>query len=316
MKSRAVWFERAGVARVREVDVSDPRPGEVQVRCVANGVCMGEVSLFTDVETGRWPLPLIPGHEGVGRVTKVGAGVGTHREGDWVVCRQWAWDWNRPAGLATKLSGPPADATTFLAEPVECVVRAWPSYGIEPGDRVLVLGVGFMGLLNVQLLSRSPLAELVVVDLDADKLDLALRYGATRRVVAGRVPGESELDALEASPFDLVIECSGATPALARAQRLVREGGRLAVFAWHHRPVLIDLGELHVRGVTMLHAGPSIAGHHATDSMARAVRLIEAGVFDLTGLVTHRHRAEDVQTAMETACRRSAGYIKGVLTFQ
>jgi threonine dehydrogenase-like Zn-dependent dehydrogenase len=60
-----------------------------------------------------------------------------------------------------------------LAEPVECVVRAIDSYGIVPGDRVLVLGTGFMGLLNVQGLARCPLSELVVADLKPRNLELA-----------------------------------------------------------------------------------------------------------------------------------------------
>jgi len=72
---------------------------------------------------------------------------------------------------------------------------------------------------------------------------------------------------------------------------------------------------MHLRGVRMLHAGPSIAADRATDSMARAARLIEAGLFDLRPLVTHRHDAEDVQSAMALASQRPFGYIKGVLEF-
>jgi len=124
MKSHAIWFTKPRHAEIRDIEVPDPGPDEVQVRCVANGICMGEVALFNDEETDRWPLPRIVGHEGVGRVTKIGTGVTTHAEGDWVVCREWARDWNRPARDATKLAGAPADPALMLTEPTERVVRA------------------------------------------------------------------------------------------------------------------------------------------------------------------------------------------------
>jgi threonine dehydrogenase-like Zn-dependent dehydrogenase len=307
MTSHAVWFTAKHRAEIRSFALPEPAADEVQVRCVANGICMGEVSLFDDIETSRWPLPRIVGHEGVGVVTKVGAGVATHREGDWVVCREWATLWNRKASAATKLTRAPGDPTTFLAEPCECAVNSAFATAFAPGDRVCLLGAGFMGLLNVQLLRRYPLAEFVVVDPRDKARLLARRCGATSIYA----PNDPSIG----SEFDVVIECAGAGSSLDSAVRLVRPGGKLALFSWHHAPRPLDLGELHLKGVHLLNTGPAIVTDSRLDFMARAVRLIEAGVFDLAPLVTHRHKLADVQTAMELALNRPPGYIKGVLDF-
>ena len=50
MKSLNVVFTRVGKAEVQEHEVGDPREGEIQVRCVANGICMAEVTQFTGDE--------------------------------------------------------------------------------------------------------------------------------------------------------------------------------------------------------------------------------------------------------------------------
>ncbi len=315
MKSRAIWFTEPHRAEVREIQVPDPGPDEVTVRCVANGICMGEVSLFRDVETDRWPLPRIVGHEGVGRVTKVGPGVTSHNEGDWVVCRQWAWDRNYAAHGLPVLAAPPKDPTAFLAEPVECVVGALRAYDLTPGDRVLVIGAGFMGQINVQGLAHCPLAELVVADLKPPNLELAESFGATEVINSGTDAGVARLESLREHPFDLVVECAGSAPALAVAQRHIRVGGRLAIFSWHHEPRTVSLGDWHVNGYTVLNAGPNISRDHNVDHLDRAVRLLEAGVFGLGPLITHRHSAIDVQHAMELALERPGDYIKGVLMF-
>ncbi len=313
MNAKAVYFTEPGRAELREIDIADPGDDQVQVRCVANGICMGEVSLFTGVETHRWPLPRIVGHEGIGVVTKVGRGVTTHREGDWVVCREWATLWNRSARAAPRLARPPADPSTFLAEPCECATVALAVAGIQPGDRVAVIGAGFMGVLCLQGLARCPLAELVACDTRPAVLDIARPW--TTDTVLWNTPAAEQLMRRRGS-FDLVLECSGASPALATASALVRDGGRLMIFAWHHKPLPIDLGDWHLRGLQVINAGPAVVTDSRLDYLARAVTLMERGVFDLTPLITHRHSAVDVQQAMENAVSRPEGYIKGVLLFE
>ena len=82
MDAQAVMLIGPGKVELREVSVPEPRAGEVQVRSLANGICMGEVVQFTDVLQLPCPRPL--GHEGIGVVTQIGAEVERLREGDYV----------------------------------------------------------------------------------------------------------------------------------------------------------------------------------------------------------------------------------------
>ena len=312
MKAQAIYFPEARVAEVREVEVPDPADNEIQIATVANGICMFEVSIFTGTEPSY--LGNQQGHEGVGVVTKVGKDVKTFKEGDYAACSRWATVQNHDTGVA-KLAGRPADPSIFLIEPVACIVIALRSYDITPGDRVLVQGAGFMGLLNVQGLAKCPLRDLVVADVKQANLDLARAYGATETINSATEEGRARLTELEAQPFDLVVECAGVAATIEGAGKLTRRGGRLAIFAWHHAPRTLDLGFGHMRGLKVLNCAPGIGADYKFDNMQRAVWLLERGVFDLSRLVTHRHHFSDAQAAMDIAVARTGDYIKGVLEF-
>ena len=313
MKAFEIVFTGERQTQIRPIAVEDPGHGEVQVRTLANGICMFEVSLFTGAEPTQFPREV--GHEGIGVVEKVGKGVTRLKEGDVVTCGKWRSVQNAPAFSAHRIPRLPADPGTFLVEPANCVVIAVRSYDLVPGDRVLVLGAGYMGLLNVQLLGRCPLAELIVADVKPRNLQLAREFGATEVVDAGSQAGQARLKALQEEPLDLVVEAAGAAATLSQATELVRPGGKLGIFAWHHQPRPVDLGVWHMRGIRVMNCAPSIGRDRNEETWERAIRLITRGTFDMAPLVTHRHAADDVQAAMELAAERPSDYIKGVLTF-
>jgi threonine dehydrogenase-like Zn-dependent dehydrogenase len=299
--------------QIRPISVDDPERHEVQIRALANGICMWEVSLFTGVEPTSFPRAV--GHEGIGVVEKVGKDVQHLHEGDLVTCGPWRTHQNRAAGSVHHITSHPEDPGSFIVEPANCVVIAVRSYDIVPADRVLVIGAGYMGLLNVQLLAHCPLSELVVADVKPRNLKLARGFGATEVIDAGTAEGQARLQALKEQPFDLVVEAAGAAATLTQATELVRAGGKLGIFAWHHEPRPVNLGIWHMRGIRVMNCAPGIGRDRNEETWQRAIRLMERGLFNMAPLVTHRHPAEDVQTAMEQAAERAPDYIKGVLLF-
>jgi threonine dehydrogenase-like Zn-dependent dehydrogenase len=313
MKAQEIIFTGLRQAQIRPIVVDDPEPDEVQVRTLANGICMFEVSLFTGAEPTGFPREV--GHEGIGVIQKVGKRVTRFKEGDVVTCGKWRTVQNQPAWSARPIAPAPADPGTFLVEPANCVVIAVRSYDIVPGDRVLVIGAGYMGLLNVQLLGRCPPVELLVADVKPRNLELARQFGATEVIDAGSAEGQARLKALEKEPLDLVVEAAGAAATLAQATELVRPGGKLGIFAWHHQPRPVDLSAWHMRGIRVMNCAPNIGRDRNEETWERAIRLMERGIFDMTPMVTHRHPVEDVQAAMELAAERPGDYIKGVLMF-
>ena len=314
MKSLNVVFTRVGKAEVQEHEVGDPREGEIQVRCVANGICMAEVTQFTGDEPRDFPREV--GHEGIGQIVKVGPGVRGLSEGDWVDCWKWNTIQNFAASRAHKYGNTPGDPGIMLAEPVACVIRSLYASDIYPGDRALLIGAGFMGLLNAQGMGHYPLGEFVAVDVKPENLRLARAYGATEIVQVGTPDGDARYEELKQDPFDIVIEAAGAEKTIQDAGSLTRRGGRLIMFAWHHHPRSVDMGLWHTRGLKVLNTAPGIGSDVNVDAQGRAVRLLDNGVFNLSEMVTHRHHVTDVQEAMEISTERGAGFIKGVLTFE
>lgn len=240
MKTETLLLAAERKVEIREMDVPEMTDDGILVECIANGICMLEVSLFSGMEKFYYPYPL--GHEGIGRAIKCGKDVKKIEEGDYVTCRGWArHQMIRENGLFA-FKNPPEDPATALVEPVSCVAGALFSYTIMPGDRVLVLGAGYMGLLNVIGLAHSPVSELVVTDIKEKNLELARSFGATHIINSGTDQGRGELEELQKNRFDLVVECVGIQATLDQATKLTRRGGRLAIFSWHHQPRSINLG--------------------------------------------------------------------------
>jgi len=258
----------------------------------------------------------VGGHEGVGQVIRAGSEVKTVRPGEYVTCSAWQKLQNVNAARAHKVPGEPEDPALWLMEPVACAVNALHNARVRPGDRALVLGAGFQGLIITQLLARYPVYELIAADRKPQNLALATQFGATETVNTSSPDGEARLKALAKEPFDLVIETAGTQETLDMATSLVRQGGRLCLFSWHPAPRQVDVGAWHQKGLRVLNANHALAEDPAEAvNFDRAARCLWRGLVDLKPLVTHRHKFAEAQAALELAAKKPDGYIKGALTF-
>ena len=201
---------------IEEVPVPEPGPGQVLVRVAASGVC------HTDLHAadGDWPvrpkLPFIPGHEGVGHVAALGAGVTSLKEGDrvgvpWLhsacgECEYCLTGWETlcpnqqntgysvDGGFAEYVLAPAAyvgrlpDGLDFVqAAPILCAglttYKGLKETDAKPGDWVVVSGVGGLGHLAVQY-ARAMGLHVAAVDVAEEKLALARELGAELTVNA------------------------------------------------------------------------------------------------------------------------------------
>jgi len=201
---------------LREWDIPTPGNGQILVKTEACGVC------HTDIHAakGDWPvkpaLPFIPGHEGIGLVSAVGAGVTTVKEGDrvgvpWLhsACGHCeyclsAWETICPAETFTGYNTNGAFAQYLLADPnyvahipaglsaaqaAPIICAGVTSYkGIKqteakPGEWLAVSGIGGLGHLAIQYAKHMGL-KVCAVDIDDGKLALAKRLGADATVNA------------------------------------------------------------------------------------------------------------------------------------
>ncbi|MEX0654459.1 MAG: zinc-binding dehydrogenase [Phycisphaeraceae bacterium] len=310
MKTRSVRYGRGGGIELIEVDVADPGPDEVQVQALACGVCAWDVHVYA--HGFEWDV--MPGHEGVARVVKVGANVrgrgfeeGTRVTGHGLGFTEFANV--KPEQLHRLPVNGHADEH-WIVEPVSCVVTGLDHCNLRAGERVAVVGCGFMGLLMVQGLGRSMLDQVVVIDLDADRLALARQFGATETFNAGEMDADALVNDLKGRAFDTVVDTTGSQQGLHLASRLVRPGGRLNLFGWNHGTAEFPGDLWHMHGITVVNSAPN---SQVRDPFPPAIRLIERNLLRLEPLVTHVVPLEGYADLLATAAGRRDGYIKGVV---
>ena len=241
---------------VVEVPVPTPGPGQVRVAVVAAGMCGTDLHIMDGTYASAPPVTL--GHEMAGVVDAVGPGVDALWVGVRVCvepaisCGNCAWcrtglPMHCPDRLSagTKLDGGfapyvvvparnlhalPASVSDYagaLVEPLACVANGLTDPDvITPGDRVIVIGPGTIGILAAQIASAAG-ARVTLVGLDRDRprLDIATTMGLDAQSSEDpRTRRGLDREATERG-IDTVIECSGSAPAVAWALSLPRPRG-------------------------------------------------------------------------------------------
>ena len=245
---------------MEEVAVPSVGPGQILVKMAASGVC------HTDLHAaeGDWPIkpepPFIPGHEGVGHVVAVGAGVTHVKEGDrvgvpWLYtacgcCKHCLGGWETlcEAQQNTGYSVNGSFAEYVLADPnyvghlpdnvsfteiapILCagvtVYKGLKVTDTKPGDWVVISGIGGLGHLAVQYAKAMGL-NVLAVDIDDAKLDLAKRLGASLAVNARNTDPVAYVKK-EIGGAEGVLVTAVSPKAFEQAQGMVQRGGTVSL---------------------------------------------------------------------------------------
>ena len=277
-----VNYDRApGSVELREHAPPPPGDDDVILAVDAVGVCGSDLHQWTS--THSWPVnyPVVLGHEFAGTVAAVGARVRQWREGDRVVSETAAViDPDSPLtrqGLynldPTRRGfgyGVDGAMTRFVRVPARCLHRipdALPSehacltepcavaYNavvnntrVRPGDRVVVLGPGPIGILCAAV-ARLAGADVALAGLERDRarLDVGAGYGATP-IVGDATAWARARDGLGA---DVVIDAAGVSAALDTALDLVRPNGWVTKVGWGPQPLGFSLDRMVQKNVTL-----------------------------------------------------------------
>jgi L-iditol 2-dehydrogenase len=204
----------------------------------------------------------------------------------------------------------PLPVHAWIVEPVACVVNGLLYAGIQPGDKVAVVGAGYMGLLFVQGLRRSLTGRITAFDVDAGRLGLARQLGADETVLldAAGIP-----DAMRGY-FDIAVDMAGSPESMRTVMEIVRPGGIIENFAWHHHAQTFDLDDWTVKGWRILNIQPQMNPHFG-DLFPRSISLMANGTLSNQKLVTHVEKVENAPAIFAAAAGKKGGYMKGVITF-
>lgn len=310
MQSQTLRYLDDGSIELIEQTIDDPAPGQVQLSGGACGICSWDIAT---ARYGKKMHPMAPpGHEGVGYVTKVGAGVSGLREGDRVAGGGFATVRNLAAERVYKLPNSPLADEFWVVEPVSCAVTGLDHCRLQPGQRVALIGCGFMGQLILQGLLHAPLADLVVIDIAENRLELARQQGASATFNSAQIDPTALVADLKARNFDVVVDTSGSQAGLDLATDIVRRGGLINLFGWIKGDTArFDPTKWHLGGFSLVNSSPS---SRLRDPFPPAIDLIHRGVFDLRPLVTHTVPLADYPDLMAEILAGDGGYVKGVVT--
>lgn len=317
--SRAAVLTGPRTVEVRQVAAPEPGPGQVRVRLESCGVCASSIPVWQGREWFSYPQePGAPGHEGCGVIDAVGEGVARDRVGERVAVLSYhafAQHDLAPAGhavpLPTELEG-----RHFPGEAIGCAMNIFRRSGIGRGQRVAVVGVGFIGALLVQLAEREG-AEVVALSRRPFSLEIAGRMGAKSGIPTSDLEAAVPL-ATEAGGglFDVVIECTGMQEPLTLAGRLVGERGRLVVAGFHQDgPRQVDMQLWNWHGIDVINA-------HERDSlmyvrgMREGAEAVASGRLDPEELYTHTYTIDRLAEAFEAAEERADGFVKAIVTME
>lgn len=320
---RAAIYHAGGRLTLADLPRPVPGPGELLVRVTACGLCGSD--LTTWYQDPRAPMVL--GHEPVGVVVAAGEGapgpvgrrVVVHHHVPCMVCRACragrhtlcpAFPRSRidPGGLAEyvrvpadnarldtlEIPGHVPDWAATLTEPLGCVLRGQRAAGVGPDSRVLVLGAGSMGLLEVRLARVLGAAVVVAADPRAERLPAALAMGAD----AALAPDAGPLRDALGGGADQVFVTTSDHDAIRTGLAAAAPGGVVQLFAPTRpgEPVALDLGAVWNRevGVTSTYS----AGPFDTRD---ALRLIAEGAVDPGAVISHRLPMDRAPEAYELA---------------
>lgn len=321
---------------LREIPKATIRDDEVLLEVQAIGVCGSDLHMWTGQQS--WPMryPVVLGHEFCGVISQFGRGVTGWNEGDRVVSEtaavidpnspltregRYNLDPNRrgygavidgamrryvpvPARILHRMPAGMAFEQAALTEPCCVAFNAVVCNAhIRPGDRVIVLGPGPIGVLCAAMAKLCG-AEVAIVGLENDRprLEVAKQYGC-EAIIGDATAWANAVDGLGA---DGVVDATGVSAALSAALDLVRPAGWISKVGWGPQPMNFTLDRLVQKNVTL-----QGSFSHNWPIWERVIRLIATGTLDVRPITGGVWPLEKWKEAFETM--HSGKIVKAVL---
>ncbi|WP_419897931.1 zinc-dependent alcohol dehydrogenase [Roseomonas sp. USHLN139] len=287
-KARALWAVAPGVAEIREETLAAPAPDQLLVRTLATGISRGTERLVhagrvpegqwetmrAPLQDGNFPFPVKYGYAAVGRVEAGPA----ERLGQRVFCLHPHQDlFLAPAAMCHAVPDGVPDRRAVLAANLETALNITWDAAPLPGERILVIGAGVVGLLAAWLMARIPGTVVTVVDTDEGRRPVAEQLGA-RFALPEDGPDEQEL----------IVHASANPAGLRQALSHAAFEARILEASWFgDRAVSLPLGEaFHSRRLTLrstqVGAVSPVMRHRRSyaDRMALALSLLNSPLLD------------------------------------
>ena len=343
---QAAVYRGQGQVRIETVPVPEVGPGELLIRVHTCGICGTDLK---KISTGSHSAPRIFGHETSGVVAAVGRGVEGFQLGDRVMafhhipcgdcyyCRHKVFaqcpvykrvgttagfepsgggfaeyvrvmDWIVRRGVVRIPDQVSFEQASFV-EPVNTCMKGIETLGLQPGESLLVMGQGPIGILLAILAKRAG-ACVITSDLFPQRLTIAAAFGLVDTLDASQAdPVEVVRKRTDGRGADAVIVAAAGNTLIQRALDAARPGGRVLLFAQTVR------GEAAFEPASICVDEKTLLGSYSAsvDLQEDSVRFVFGGEAQLERLISHRFALADSVAALELAAHPQPDSMKVVI---
>lgn len=334
-----------GKQDLRVVDVDRPRISEnevlLRVRCAA--ICGTDIRMYNN---GSENAPIVPCHEVSGVIEEVGANVKRYRKGMRVavapnmgcgvcdfcasgrihLCKEYrALGINENGGFTEFMRIPEAavrqgniieldDGVSFdeaaINEPLSCVYNGFTHYEPKPGDNVLIIGAGPIGILHAKLCKMAGAARVMISDLSKERLEKCREIDKTFITIDDNLR-DRVFELTDGRGVDVCVTACAAPSAQAQALELMAVGGRVSFFGGlpkDKETVPLNTNYIHYKELKI--TGSTRA---SVSQFRKTLELVSVGVLSVKELVSGRFALEDINAAFRLAA--NAKGMKSVICF-
>ena len=301
---------------LERVPVPQPGHGEVLIKIRKTAICGTDVHIYNWDNWSKQNIhpPLVVGHEYVGEIAELGAGVKGLRVGQRVSgeghlicghcrnCRAGNGQWcKHTKGVGVQRAGAfaqylclPSSNVVPLEEAClsDDVIAFFDAYGNAThtalqfdvvGEDVLVTGAGPIGIMAAAICQKNGARKVIITDLNEYRLELARKMGLSA-INVGREKLETAMrESHMVEGFDVALEMSGSEAALHQIVSNMRNGGKIAMLGIFKNDARLDLNEIIFKGLTV----QGVYGRKMYETWYKMVAMIEGGL-NLEPMITHR----------------------------
>ncbi|MFY0618994.1 zinc-dependent alcohol dehydrogenase [Shimia sp.] len=320
----AAFYRGNKTFEVKQIEASPPGPGEVQIKVAYCGICGTDLHAYHGNMDGRVGFARILGHEMSGTVAAVGEGVEGWANGQPVVVRpldpgapnpaterghhhishnlkfigldsDGAFQelWNVPAFTLHALPETLRLDHAALIEPVAVACHDVRLSGLKPGEDVVVIGGGPIGIL-VAMVARDAGGKVVISEVNPHRLNIAQKLGFDT-VNPLEQDLKAEIDARTGNKgADVVFEVSGTQPGVDAMTQVAATRGRIVMVAIHATKPAIDLFQFFWRELQLIGARV-----YEPEDYEKAIQVVASGGVDAATVITDVSPLSDIQSAFE-----------------
>ena len=316
-------------AVVEDVPKPTPGPGEILMKIAYCGICGSDLHAYQG-DHPFVPLPATPGHEFSGWVEEIGSGVQGFKKGKRVtaepnlvcgkcylckigrynICENLRVMGCQGEGAMADYFLLPAEKTipipdelslkdAALVEPLAVGVHAARRAGDLFYKNIVIVGAGTIGLMTLVAVKAAGAREIVITDLQDERLEIAKKMGATKTINASKVDAVKEILAMK--PFegwDVVFECVGIEKSIRDSLDIARKGGKVIVVGVFGHETKVKMANIQDRETEVI--GTLM---YVMRDIKTAIELLAKKSFDTSLIISKTFPLEQCQDAFDAALK-------------